>query len=99
LNKYPAVVAGLAVEEVKELPTYEYKCGSCSCCFELRRSFNEDESVCCPECGADAQRIFTPVPIIFKGNGFYVTDHRGNHGHPSSGDSSGDTKAGSKEDN
>lgn len=81
------------------MPIYEYKCGSCSCRFELRRSFNEDGSARCPECGADAQRVFKPVPIIFKGSGFYITDHKANHSHSSSEDSSEDTKVGSKEDN
>jgi len=68
-------------EEVRGLPTYDYQCTSCPCRFELRRSFSEDGPVSCPECGAEAQHVFTPVPIIFKGSGFYTTDYRGNHGH------------------
>ena len=36
-----------------------------------------DDAVACPLCGGRAQRIFAPVPIIFKGPGFYVTDQRG----------------------
>ena len=66
------------------MPVYEYECPSCSSHFEMIRGFNEDGTVSCPECGCDAQRIFTPVPIIFKGSGFYVTDHRGNHNQPKS---------------
>ena len=63
------------------MPTYEYECPVCSFRFELRRSFSENSPVSCPQCGCDAQLIFSPVPIIFKGSGFYSTDHRGNHGH------------------
>jgi putative FmdB family regulatory protein len=66
------------------LPIYEYECSKCSYRFELKRSFNENGSVTCPQCGCEARKIFSPVPIIFKGSGFYSTDYRGNHGHSSS---------------
>jgi len=58
------------------LPIYEYQCTCCPSRFELRRSFSDDSQVFCPQCGGNAQRIFLPVPIIFKGSGFYVTDYR-----------------------
>lgn len=58
------------------MPLYEYECGKCSHKFELRRSFSEGASACCPQCNSDAQRVFAPVPIVFKGSGFYVTDYR-----------------------
>jgi putative FmdB family regulatory protein len=63
------------------LPLYEYECLECTKRFELRRSFNDESEVLCPDCKCTASRIFSPVPIIFKGSGFYVTDHRSNHGH------------------
>ncbi len=66
------------------MPVYDYECSSCLTRFEIIRGFNENGSVSCPECGCDAQRIFTSVPVIFKGSGFYVTDHRGNHDQPKS---------------
>lgn len=78
------------------MPIYEYACPACSCKFELRQGFHEVGPAGCPECGVDAQRVFSPVPIIFKGSGFYSTDHRGNHGH-SSVESSKETKADSNE--
>ena len=92
--------------EVTGLPTYEYECPKCSSRFEQRRSFSEESKVTCPKCRREARRIFSPVPIIFKGSGFYVTDHKSDHGHssPTGGSdqaaSSGDTakaKAGSTE--
>ncbi len=80
------------------MPIYEYQCSECLHKFELKRSFSDDSPVLCPQCESNAVRIFSPVPIIFKGSGFYSTDHRNNHGHstPSSSPdetSSGDTKA------
>ncbi|MCX6002676.1 MAG: FmdB family transcriptional regulator, partial [Chloroflexi bacterium] len=36
-----------------------------------------DENVApCPKCKSKVKRRFMPVPIIFKGSGFYVTDSR-----------------------
>jgi putative FmdB family regulatory protein len=58
------------------MPLYEYECGKCAHRFELRRSFSEGASATCPCCNNTAQRIFAPVPIVFKGSGFYVTDYR-----------------------
>lgn len=61
------------------MPIYEFECNGCSSRFEIKRSFSESGPVCCPQCGSDTRRIFSPVPIIFKGPGFYVTDSRDNH--------------------
>ncbi len=58
------------------MPIYEYECEKCSCHFDLRRSFSDsgNEDASCPRCHGKARRLFSPVPIIFKGSGFYVTD-------------------------
>lgn len=58
------------------MPTYDYECTSCAHRFELRRSINDTSPVSCPRCGSPTHQIFSSVPIIFKGSGFYVTDHR-----------------------
>ncbi|MFC1928853.1 FmdB family zinc ribbon protein [Chloroflexota bacterium] len=79
------------------MPIYEYECTCCQSRFELKRSFSEDTPVFCPGCGGNAQRIFSPVPIIFKGPGFYCTDSGGNHGHPPSEGDAGKAKAGGTE--
>jgi len=63
------------------LPTYDYECPSCSTRFEQKRSFTDESKVKCPKCQREARRVFSPVPIIFKGSGFYVTDHKTDHGH------------------
>ncbi len=64
-------------EEVRPLPVYEFECTCCPSRFELKRSFNDEEPVYCPRCGGKARKLFSPVPIIFKGSGFYVTDVKG----------------------
>ena len=56
------------------MPIYEYECEKCSLRFELKRRFGENSGTSCPRCQEEARRIFSPVPIIFKGSGFYVTD-------------------------
>jgi len=30
----------------------------------------------CPECGAHIRRVLFPAGVVFKGAGFYKTDHR-----------------------
>jgi len=61
------------------MPIYEYECEKCSLRFELKKHFGEDGRASCPLCQGEARRIFSPVPIIFKGSGFYMTDSRRNH--------------------
>ena len=57
------------------MPIYEYKCKACDLKFEVKRGFSESSGASCPTCQCQAQRIFSPVPIVFKGPGFYVTDN------------------------
>ena len=58
------------------MPIYQYVCPKCNTNFELRQSFNDDTVTICPKCKCESRRLFVPVPIIFKGQGFYVTDSR-----------------------
>ena len=58
------------------MPTYQYQCHQCKAKFELRQSFKDKSITTCPVCRGNASRLFLPVPIIFKGSGFYVTDSR-----------------------
>lgn len=57
------------------MPIYEYKCDKCSFQFEKKQAFNDEPRSVCQKCGSEARRVFSPVPIFFKGPGFYVTDH------------------------
>lgn len=72
------------------MPMYEYQCSRCRHRFEVRQSFSDEAGADCPKCDARAHRVFSAVGIIFKGSGFYATDHgRGNRlGQGSNGNGS-----------
>jgi len=44
--------------------------------FERTQHFADAPLAICPECGGSVPRLIGPVGIVFKGSGFYVTDHR-----------------------
>ena len=58
------------------MPVYEYHCDCCGSHFDIRQSFNDAPVAFCPKCNAKARRVFQASPIIFKGDGFYVTENR-----------------------
>lgn len=62
------------------MPIYRYTCSKCNSQFELKQSFHDTPEASCPKCHHKARRLFVPAPIIFKGSGFYVTDHKKNNG-------------------
>ena len=64
------------------MPTYQYRCLDCKLQFELKQSFHDKPIADCPTCHGIARRMFSPVPILFKGPGFYVTDSRGERANP-----------------
>ena len=59
------------------MPVYTYRCESCGVQFERHQSFHDAPLKTCPECRKKSLRkVITPTKIIFKGSGFYATDHR-----------------------
>ena len=59
------------------MPIYTYRCDNCGVQFERHQSFSEPPLTRCPECSKKTLRkVYTPVGIVFKGSGFYATDHR-----------------------
>lgn len=58
------------------MPIYEYECDGCGIRFERVQRITDDPLKTCPDCGGHVHRVLQPVGIIFKGSGFYVTDHR-----------------------
>jgi len=58
------------------MPIYEYECECCRIRFERLQHFEDEPIKQCPECGGAVRRVLQPVGIIFKGSGFYITDHR-----------------------
>jgi putative regulatory protein, FmdB family len=66
------------------MPVYLYHCSNCGVQFEKQQSFSDQSLIRCPECGKKAlKKVYQPVGIVFKGSGFYATDH-----HSPSGQSS-----------
>ncbi len=59
------------------MPIYTYRCENCGVQFDRRQNFNDDPLTVCPECNTETLRkVYLPVGIVFKGSGFYSTDHR-----------------------
>jgi putative FmdB family regulatory protein len=59
------------------MPVYTYRCDNCGVQFDRRQSFTDPLLKVCPDCGKKAlHKVYTPVGIVFKGSGFYATDHR-----------------------
>lgn len=58
------------------MPVYTYKCTECGHRFEARQRFSDDPITECPVCGSPVRKVITPVGIVFKGSGFYVTDNK-----------------------
>jgi putative FmdB family regulatory protein len=58
------------------MPVYTYRCSNCGVQFEKQQSFSDQSLIRCPECGKRAlKKVYLPVGIVFKGSGFYATDH------------------------
>ncbi len=58
------------------MPTYEYECETCGIRFERFQRITEEALKQCPECDGPVHRVLFPVGIVFKGSGWYCTDHR-----------------------
>lgn len=58
------------------MPVYVYHCANCGVQFDKLQSFTDHPLVRCPECGKHKlKKVYQPVGIVFKGSGFYATDH------------------------
>jgi putative FmdB family regulatory protein len=58
------------------MPTYDYECTECDHTFEEFHSMKENRKKC-PNCGKLLRRLIGGGGgIIFKGPGFYQTEHR-----------------------
>ena len=60
------------------MPTYEYECTRCGHLLEAFQYIKESPLRKCPRCGRRTLKrlIGAGSGIIFKGPGFYATDHR-----------------------
>jgi len=58
------------------MPIYTYHCDKCENEFEKYQAFSEEPLSVCPHCGKAALRkVYKPALVVFKGSGYYVTDH------------------------
>ena len=66
------------------MPVYTYRCESCGVQFEKHQSFHDAPLKVCPECRKKSlKKVIAPVGIVFKGSGFYATDHKSPSGQTS----------------
>ncbi|RCK75906.1 MAG: hypothetical protein IGBAC_1181 [Ignavibacteriae bacterium] len=76
------------------MPTYTYKCKKCQIEFEKFQNINSEPLKICPTCNTETlvRIIDGGAGLIFKGNGFYITDYKNSN-------SSGSDKKGDKKKN
>lgn len=80
------------------MPTYEYLCQTCNHRFDQWQKMTDEPLTTCPECGKHIRRVFYPAGIVFKGSGFYKTDHPklganpNGHSHASEGEGTTEKK-------
>lgn len=81
------------------MPIYTYRCDNCGVQFDRKQLFTDPLLKICPECGKKAlHKVYTPVGIVFKGSGFYATDHRSPSGQNKSKSSHEEKSSTSSED-
>jgi putative FmdB family regulatory protein len=57
------------------MPIYEYRCPN-GHLFEVFHRMDDPPPAACEVCGAKPlEKVLHPVPIFFKGKGFYSTDY------------------------
>jgi len=77
------------------MPVYTYHCENCGVTFDQRQSFSDDALKVCPECEAETlHKVYQPVGIVFKGKGFYATDHKSASGNKRHNDSKSESSGG-----
>jgi len=79
------------------MPVYTYRCTNCGFVFDQQQKFSDAHLTRCPECSKKTlQKVFQPVGIVFKGSGFYATDHRSPSGQSRSSSSAKSSENGEK---
>lgn len=59
------------------MPTYAFICDDCGSRFEQYLPYSQNgDNPRCPNGHRHVRRLFSPPAIVFKGSGFYSTDHR-----------------------
>lgn len=79
----PRLGSGVAPNDrttVPAMPIYEYECSECGAHFEQMQRIGDPRAVVCPNGHMRVRRRLSQPAIIFKGSGFYATDHGRNGG-------------------
>jgi putative FmdB family regulatory protein len=59
------------------MPVYNFVCAVCGERFEQRLSFQDNtQQVACPNGHQMVKQVYSAPSVLYKGSGFYVTDHR-----------------------
>ncbi len=77
------------------MPVYSYQCDNCGFRFERTQKFTDSPITVCPNCHKKrVRKLLTSPSIVFKGSGWYSTDHRSPSGAGSASKKSPDSKDG-----
>jgi len=67
----------IKAKEVREVPTYDYRCTKCGDEFAVEQSILDKPLVRCKKCRGKLEKMLPKsLNLIFKGSGFYVTDYK-----------------------
>ena len=70
-----AIRSDLADTVFRPVPTYEFKCPK-GHVFEVFKRISDPPPESCEVCGASpVETVLYPVPVHFRGSGFYSTDY------------------------
>jgi len=59
------------------MPTYHYRCKQCQFEFEEFQKITDSALETCPRCHGRVERVISGgAGLLFKGDGFYITDNR-----------------------
>jgi putative FmdB family regulatory protein len=65
------------IRKENPMPMYDFSCTECGAKFEKNIPFQANPAdIACPKGHHAARRIFSAPQVVFKGNGWYSTDHR-----------------------
>lgn len=63
------------------MPVYIYRCLACGVQYEQQQRYTDPPATRCPVCLRETLRkVYRPAGIVFKGSGFYATDHQRERG-------------------
>jgi putative FmdB family regulatory protein len=58
------------------MPLYKYVCPNCGHEVTLLKKISDADNVICDVCGSKMVRQIGNVGVVFKGNGYYITDSK-----------------------